>query len=345
MGTLGELGKKIRRARRIGFAKRLSIMVGRAKSRLNILPGVPPTVYVELTDICNLDCVMCDRAGMSRKNGLMSMELFKKIIDNAVEIGVPSIKLNRFGESLIHPQLMEMIRYAKDKGVPWVYFTSNATLVTKEKAEALINSGLDSITFSFDGATKKTYEGIRVKANYEEVRDNIENFIRMRNEKGQESPRVVINTILSNDTADEIYDVIEYWAPKADKVNILPVGKYGNIEHLSSMKREGLNRIRPCHHVFDRLMIFWDGVATVCCGDINGTLSIGNFKDSRIEELWKSAKFEEIRRKHRSRDLSTLPVCLKCDASDAVHFDKIQAQRRLVQEKAIKMGFRHKLKF
>jgi MoaA/NifB/PqqE/SkfB family radical SAM enzyme len=337
-----QLTKKIKKVRSLGLNKSFHLIYEKSKRKLNILPAVPPTLYIELTDICNLKCIMCDRNGMTRKSGMMDMELFKKIIDNAAEIGVPAVKLNRFGESLLHPQLVEMIRHAKEKGIPRVYFTSNATLLTEEKARQLIPSGLDSITFSFDGATKETYESIRLKANYDKVKQNILTFVKLRNDMRKDKPRVVINTILSKDTEQEIYEIFTLWAPYVDKINILPVGRYGGVDNLSSITRENsVSQRRACHQIFDRLVIFWDSTATICCGDINGDLSVGNINDSRIEDLWRNRAFSEIRRRHKNLDFTNLPICLKCDGTDALQYKKMYNQRKLLYKQAGEMGYKH----
>lgn len=333
--------KKIKKAKSIGINKTSRILVDKFRKKINMLALVPPTVYIELTDICNLDCLMCDRRGLTRKSGKMDMELYKKIIDNVAAISVPAVKLNRFGETLLHPDLMEMIQYAKEKGVPWVYFTSNATLLNEEKSRQLILSGLDSITFSFDGATKETYEKIRVNANFEEVKDNILTFIKLKKELKKETPRVVINTILSRDTEKEICRTFNLWHSHVDRINIIPVGRYGNVDDLSSIGREGdIVKRRTCHQVFDRLMIFWDGLSTVCCADINGDLSVGNIHDTPIEKLWRNGAFSDIRKKHTEKDFTELPICMKCDSTDAVQFDRMYTERKLVYERAADMGFK-----
>lgn len=334
-----QLINKIKRVRNLGFNKSLHLIFEKSRKKLNILPEVPPTLYIELTDICNLDCIMCDRSGLLRKNGMMDIGLFKRIIDNAVHIGVPAVKLNRFGESFLHPDLIEMIQYAKEKGIPWIYFTSNATLLTEEKSRQIIRSGLDSITFSFDGATKETYEGIRIKANYDTVKQNIISFINLRNEMGSIKPRVVINTIYSKKTEEEIYDVFKLWSPHADKINVLPIGRYGNVEDLSPFDRDNNTvKRRPCHQIFDRMMIFWDGIVTVCCADINGELSIGNINNSTIEYLWTNDIFTDIRRSHKRLDFSNLPICKKCDATDALQYKKLYSQRKWIYKQASKMN-------
>lgn len=332
--------RKLNKVRKFGLAGTTQRLLGKVGKRFNILPAVPPTVYIELTDICNLECVMCDRQGMTRKSGLMKMDLFKKIIDNAAEVNVPSVKLNRFGESLIHPSLVEMIKYSKDKGIPWVYFTSNATLLTEEKSRMLITSGLDSITFSFDGATPETYEKIRIKANYEKVVNNIIYFSNLRKELGRDKPRIVINTVLMRETQDEIFQVFEKWAPYVDKINVLPVGRYGNVDDLAPIERsDGQIRRRPCHQIFDRMMIFWDGTVTVCCADINADLKVGHIQESRIESLWKNELFSALRGKHLQNNIDSLPTCVACDITNAEYFDEMQRLRKDVYRKARSMGY------
>jgi len=98
---------------------------------------------------------MCDRGSLARQKMKMDMPLFKKIIDNASEIGVPEVKLNRFGEPLLHPLLIDMIRYTKEKDIPRVYFTTNGTLLNEALSREIITSGIDSITISLDGVDLK----------------------------------------------------------------------------------------------------------------------------------------------------------------------------------------------
>lgn len=319
--------RKAKKVREIGFVEAGAIALRRIKKRFYILPQVPPTVYIELTDMCNLDCIMCDRNSMTRPSGLMDMKLFKKVIDDASAIGVPEVKLNRFGEPLLHPKLIEMIKYAKDRGIRRVYFTSNATLLDEKKAAALISSGLDSITFSVDGATKETYERIRVKSNYDRVVNNIRRFIEIRNMLGQKKPHVVINTIYMEDTKNEIFDVFKQWGRLADRINVLPVGQYGNVADLAPIQKIDSER-RPCHQPFDRLMVFWNGDVTVCCADINGHLKTGSILENSISKLWKNEKAKAIRHALLTKRLKDIPICETCDGTNKAYFREMQRMRK-----------------
>ena len=343
--TLTQVKRWIGKARSLGLKSALPLarkeLARKFLGRLSLLPTVPPKIFVELTDKCNLRCVFCDRNGLTRPSGMMSMDLFKRIIDDAARIGVPTVKLNRFGESLLHPELPEMIRYAKERGIPRVHLTSNATLLTEEKSRQLIEAGLDMIAFSIDGGTKETFERTRVNAKYDQVKENVLRFVRMRNEMGRRAPWVVIPSGVSRETEKEISALAETWSPHVDEIRLHPVVIYGNVENLTRIERyDGASARRPCPQVFDRLVIFWNGTATVCCADINGDLSVGHVDESGIKDLWNNARFSEIRRKHAHLDIGSLPICMKCDVTSAVHHRLKQEQLSRVKKEAAQVGFK-----
>lgn len=325
------ISKKINKARKLGFSRTETIISNKIRKKLHMLPKVPPTVYVELTNKCNLNCIMCDRGALSRQKLEMGMELFQRVIDNASEIGVPEVKLNRFGEPLLQPLLIDMIRYAKDKGIPRVYFTTNATLLNETLARKIITSGVDSITFSVDGGTPQTYEKIRRGARYNKVVKNIEGFARIRQELGQTKPEMVLNTILMQDTVDEMPLVFQKWGLIVNKINVIPVGKYGNVEDHSGIDRESLQPDkRVCHHPFDRLLVFWDGTVTVCCADINGALSVGNILNERLEQIWRNQKIDNIRKMLIKKEYKAIPICARCDGTNMSLYGEMQRARERI---------------
>ena len=61
----------------------------------------------------------------------------------------------------MHPKLSNFIKYAKEKGILETIINTNATNLTIENSNKLIESGLDLIIYSFDGGTKETYEKMR----------------------------------------------------------------------------------------------------------------------------------------------------------------------------------------
>ena len=87
----------------------------------------------------------------------------------------------------MHPRLSKFIYYAKKLGVLETIINTNATKLTPEMSEKLIDSGLDILIFSFDGGTKKTYEKMRPgrfdENSFDEIYKNIKNFKKIRDAK------------------------------------------------------------------------------------------------------------------------------------------------------------------
>jgi len=127
------------------------------RSNLN----TPLSIDIETASVCNLACPHCSREYIITPDKVMHEDLYKRLIQETVSLNVPSIKLNWRGEPLLNPKLGKMIEYAKEQGILEVLINTNAVSLTEEKAEELIESGLDVIIYSFDGGTKKTYEKMR----------------------------------------------------------------------------------------------------------------------------------------------------------------------------------------
>lgn len=127
----------------------------------------------------------------------MSFETFKKIMDEGAEYGLCAIKLNSGGrgEPLLNKLLPEMVAYAKTKGIMDVYFNTNATMLSRDIGEKLIQAGLDRLSISLEGTNAEVYEKYRVGASFERVLKNIKEFIKRRDEMNVEKPLVRIQTI------------------------------------------------------------------------------------------------------------------------------------------------------
>ncbi|HAH07205.1 MAG TPA: hypothetical protein DCM05_11905 [Elusimicrobia bacterium] len=278
----------------------------------------PVVLRIEITNRCNLQCLMCDRKALTRPSADMGMDLFARIIDAAAAAGIETIGLNRFGEPTLHPRLVGMVQYAKAKGIKHVSFVTNGTMMTDDLSRALIQSQcLDGIAFSVDGNTPGTYNRIRVGADFQNVVGNIENFIRIRNTGGFSKPSIQINTILMKDTEDELDETISRWRDSVDRVWVIPLMQYGGLTDIRAgmFRKGGDGRHRnACPQLAYMLVAFVDGSAGVCCiGDPNEELKIGDFNTQSLCEIWNGSAVEQVRQRHLCRDFSSLPPCARCD--------------------------------
>jgi radical SAM protein with 4Fe4S-binding SPASM domain len=157
---------------------------------VELRPPLPDSLQLEVTSACNLRCAMClvrYRPPVNKLAGAMTEGLFRQIVDE-----VPTLRrltLQGLGEPLLSPYLLAMIRYAKARGVT-VGFNSNATLLSRNRAEELLDAGLDWLHVSLDGADAETYEGIRDGASFETVVTNLAGLVAAKRAAGRDNPWV-----------------------------------------------------------------------------------------------------------------------------------------------------------
>ncbi|MCT4605054.1 MAG: radical SAM protein [Marinisporobacter sp.] len=281
-----------------------------------LLEDAPLHLDIEPTNACNLKCPMCPRTILVNddekkgnfKVGMMSMDTFKKIIDEAVAIGVYSIKLNWLGEPLVHPQIVEMVRYAKEQGIVDVMFNTNAVTLTEDLSRDLIEAGLDKIFFSFDSPYKEKYEEIRVGASYEESLNNIKRIVKLRNELGKTSPITRISMVLMEDNKDEYEAFVHLFKDSVDAVSYVeyrtPIGEEKEIDTSIDF---------ACSQLWQRMFISWDGDVIVCCVDSERGYVPGNIHKDSIQNIWKNEKYMNIRNKHQNGEWYKINICKKCD--------------------------------
>lgn len=141
-------------------------------------------VYIEVTNRCNLECRTCMRNIWDETLGQMSRLTFNRILESLRSFSPPpTIFFGGFGEPLAHPDILEMVAEAKALGSS-VELITNATMLTSDMSCRLIETGLDILWVSIDGATPESYADIRLGAALPEVLANLKNFrdIRMENQ-------------------------------------------------------------------------------------------------------------------------------------------------------------------
>lgn len=166
------------------------------------------SAWIEVSALCNLDCITCPRQESitPEKLELMPLDTYYKVAD-ALFPYIRDVNLIGLGESLMHPQIDTIITYAKSKYVG-VNMTSNGTIMNDKMARKLVASGLDSIAFSIDGGTKATFEQVRVNARFEKVITNIKRLIAVKQELGSERPWIAVGVVLMKTNVRELPAVV-----------------------------------------------------------------------------------------------------------------------------------------
>ena len=92
---------------------------------IDLIPlATPISAHIDVCSLCNFRCSFCfqaDTKGMKEvglKRGFMDKELFFKIVDDMKEFPdtIKKIKIGNHGEPTMHPDLPEMVKYARESG-------------------------------------------------------------------------------------------------------------------------------------------------------------------------------------------------------------------------------------
>ena len=204
-----ELTRKLKRA--VELARDPSERKAFVENRKAIRRPVS-SAWIEVSAVCNLDCITCPRQKDVTPEDLelMPLDTYYKIADSIFPY-IKDVNFIGLGESLMHPQIEKIISYAKSRYVG-VNMTSNGTIMTPRTIDKIINAGLDSIAFSIDGGTKETFETIRVNARFDKVKRNIKRLIEVKKERGLERPWIAMGLVLMKTNVHELADVVRLCA-------------------------------------------------------------------------------------------------------------------------------------
>jgi hypothetical protein len=279
--------------------RRLLLATGRDRA-----PILPEIVQIESTNICNAKCTFCPRDEMHRRQGVMSFELFRKIVDECAELGITHVRVHNYGEPFIDRRLVEKVRYAKSKGIAEVGMISNGSLITEAVARGMIEAGLDAINISVDASGREVFERTRIGLNYDKVIANIERVVRIRGELGKRRPKLILSFVRQNNSADE-QAFIEHWRRIADKIHVTDLHNWaGTLNQDSDVNY-------PCYRPWLTFTALWDGRVSLCCADFDGRTILGDLNTSTIRDIWNGPAYRAVRREHL--ESGGPDICRSCD--------------------------------
>ncbi|MGF7163102.1 MoaA/NifB/PqqE/SkfB family radical SAM enzyme [Rhodoligotrophos appendicifer] len=290
----------------------------------------PPTIIVvDVTNSCNLRCPVCPvTIAMTRKRGLMKIEVFKKIIDDfKSEREKPAMYFNFSGEPTLNPALPEFIAYSHENGHE-TFLSTNATKLTVEMAERLILAGLGRVYLCMDGFSKEAQESYRVNSDFEEVKANIEMFLATRRRLGVKNPKCVLQTLLTGYSEHQMDD-IRAWAESAgfDQIRFktFSIGSYTSEEEKRDFSRflptkeelrrhpTGIQRA-TCTAPLHQTVVFWNGDLGLCCIDYDQMVQLPNIGAGGFLDAYRS---DEAARARKKGYLKQFEICKGCSYSNA----------------------------
>ncbi|MFZ5862547.1 MAG: radical SAM/SPASM domain-containing protein [Nitrospirota bacterium] len=270
----------------------------------------PLHVDIELASVCNLQCPMCYTISPEFKEKvnakLMDYDLFTKVVDECAAGGVYSVRLSFRGESFLHKNMVECVRYAKQKGIKEVSTLTNGLRLDEDMFREIMDAGIDWITISFDGLGE-TYEQIRRPAKYARAVEKIANYAKIKQQAGRVKPVIKVQSILPAIERDPqaFYDV---FAPITDMVSANPL-----IDFMQSKREMPKIENFSCPQIYQRLVVGADGLCMMCSNDEEGKVIVGDANQQSIHAIWHGPEMTRVREIHRRcAGADELSACAEC---------------------------------
>ncbi len=149
-----------------------------------VLESYPRRLVFELTNACNLNCVMCGRNSADFKPTMFDMDVFRSF--EPLMDTIEEVTLMGWGEPTIHPHFIEMLQII-DKHSARKYFCTNGMNLNKIK-DAVFDYKVDVFAVSLDGATDETNGRIRRGSKIDQITDDLKEIVQIKKERGLKYP-------------------------------------------------------------------------------------------------------------------------------------------------------------
>lgn len=283
---------------------------------------------IEPTTACNLRCPECPSGlrSFTRPTGKLDTALFEKIMRDVSE---HLIYLTFYfqGEPYLNPQFLDMVRIATRHKI-YTTTSTNAHFLDDYNAKKTVESGLDRLIISIDGASQETYESYRKEGDLTKVLEGTENILKWRKALNSNHPKVMWQFLVVKPNEHEIPRIKQLAkAYGVDKVAFKTAQIYDfeqgsdlipTIEKYSRYKSngDGTYRIKnklenKCWKMWQSCVVTWDGQVIPCCFDKDATHSMGNVSEHTFEDIWHSKPYNHFR-KSLLTSRSEIEICKNC---------------------------------
>ena len=271
--------------------------------------NLPAVIRIEPASSCNLRCLHCPTGLGKSPNGIMSIELFNKIL---VEIKsnvehISTVVLYHGGEPLLNNNLFEFISKLKLAGIKKIKIVTNGKLFTETICERIVKSGLDEIEISLDGLNQDESREIRKRSDPQKIINGINDLIEQR-KKLMSLIKITISTTQFIEDYHTNYNEIkkapipvwlkEYKNNGVDIKSNWAIQWPGGYPSDSTIIHHPIYNTPPknCSLLSETMTVRANGDVVVCCFDLTSLEVIGNVENHSMHEIWNSTKYEDFRK-------------------------------------------------
>jgi MoaA/NifB/PqqE/SkfB family radical SAM enzyme len=231
-------------------------------------PKYPSGIFIEVSNICNLQCVMCAEFSSISPFRQESIKNLKRGFIDYHQVSTIEEQLKHsleiylfgFGESTVYPKFIELVSYIS-KFQSATSFYTNGMLLKDELIRCIVDNSIYEITVSFSGATKSDYENIYHKGNFNQVLNNLENLQKYKEQTGSPFPIVTINSLAFEHHVKKFDKFVELMSEYGvSLIHLMPLQSPGSLTGHSAVLRPSIEGeiIKKAKEIADKNNIIID---------------------------------------------------------------------------------------
>jgi len=290
---------------------------------LRALERRPWSLRLEVTNICNANCIFCAYQYQTRTEMVMDERVFQKALNDYCAIGGGDLAFQvTVGDPLVDKEFVKRVREARRRPqIRDISTVTNGILLYKHGISEVLTSGLNSIFISLAGFDEEMYRTVYRNDNYAKMRDNVYALLKANSEMGN-----LVKITLGFRTTLSISETLSL--PDYQPMKRFPheascqtyYGSWGNSirqQDLLGVMRlmPPLSKVdkEPCHWLYQGPVIYSDGRVGLCgCQDYNvaSELVVGHIMEESLESIWQSQRVRKLRERFRESNLPD--ICSTC---------------------------------
>jgi radical SAM protein with 4Fe4S-binding SPASM domain len=256
----------------------------------------------------------------------MPIEIAEKVVKDLKSMSFYGrINLGENGDALLNPDfrnIIEIIRQNLPSAKIILY--TNMAQMNSGLSYFLMDHNISEVCVNIDGSTKDTYEFTKRGLKYETVRDNLLNFIKIRNQTKRNCKITIfmippkrymhLRANAKTSVQYDVLDIIDLWKPYLSKGDSIVEVKYfwnWNGEFSNQVRKKSCPLVPS---LFYSCYISTEGDVYACCLDSSTKLTFGNVLGESIGDIWNSRKRRDVVKSIVDREFEKVgEPCVHCN--------------------------------
>ncbi len=274
----------------------------------------PREIQIECTtDDPHEQTVLRPRGTLVGRRGPIPLELFDKIVSEAVAYDDVVLVLGGFGDPLRHPQFAELLDLCKRAKVLGVAIRTTGVDLSPDRIQAIVKLPVDVVQLMIDAMSAVQYEQLHGCREFDRVEENVRALLAAIHEQSTPVPIVTASLVKARQTFDDLDPFFDHWMRSSGWAILEGYSHYAHQMPDHSVTTMTPPCRVPCKQIRHRCTILADGTVVGCDQDFKGLYAAGRIGEQSLAEIWNGPAMQTLRGGHLRGDYTCHPLCAQCD--------------------------------